>query len=79
MKTLTDSFGNPIRTLCEICENSVPNYRDKGCDWSMSFKPVAGWDALMKPLNIGGRQVESYRVFSCPKYRKEPPRRLLAE
>lgn len=79
MRTLTDSFGNPIRTLCDICCNAVPNGRDHGCEWSVSFLPVPGWDALFKPVSMGDKKVDSYRVYSCPRYLKEPPRKIIVE
>lgn len=68
--------GTRVKTLCELCQNAVPNYINRGCEWSMYFKPVPNWDALRSEHLMGGKRVESYAVQDCPKYLPDPPRRV---
>lgn len=75
MRKLVDGCGVPIRTLCELCLNAVPNGRDHGCEWSITLQPVPGWDALYSPIKISGQFVDSYKVLSCPRYQREPTRK----
>ena len=51
-------------SLCWTCVNSVPRLEEKrGCEWSILFQDVPGWDAK--------RTGTSVKVRSCPKYKKE--------
>ena len=60
-------------TLCWSCEHACG-----GCSWSDDLVPVKGWVAQSKPIHVGrtqfteARDEESYFVFSCPRYKKEP-------
>ena len=57
-------------TLCWRCKNAVPS-QNCGCSWSKEFKPVEGWTAERKNLNIShGKAIESYAVIKCPKFEK---------
>ena len=56
-------------TLCWDCKNSTNN----GCEWSMSFKPVEGWNAVPSAILGGGandKYTDSYLVLECPKFEK---------
>ena len=58
--------------LCWDCKNAVPGIQ-KGCPWSREFKPVKGWSAERRDLEINrcrdGR-IESYLVLGCPLFDK---------
>lgn len=67
--------GFPIsRTLCEVCQNAVPDNMSRGCEWSRSATPVPGWDAMFAPLLVSDHMSDSYRVRSCPKFVLDYPR-----
>ena len=56
-------------TLCWDCKNSTNN----GCEWSMSFKPVEGWNAVPSAILVGGandKYTDSYLVLECPKFER---------
>ncbi len=59
-------------TLCWTCSKAVPKADSygryiRGCSWSISLKPVEGWDAVpCKKDNL-----HSYHVISCPLYAQE--------
>ena len=56
-------------TLCWDCKNSTNN----GCEWSRSFKPVEGWNAVPSAILVGGgndKYTDSYLVLDCPKFEK---------
>ena len=69
--------GTPVRTLCEVCQNAVPNKIDRGCEWSISFQPVPNWNAVLRKLTMGGKRVDSYAVHECPRYIPDAPRNIL--
>lgn len=46
-------------SLCWDCKNAVG-----GCEWSQSFTPVDGWEAI--PRTIGNE--DSFCVIKCPKF-----------
>lgn len=59
------------QTLCWRCANEVPDREgERGCTWSRSGVPVAGWEAVRRDLRLGrlsdGVKLESYRVQKCP-------------
>lgn len=62
-------------TLCWECVNAVPvngthGCYANGCPWSVSFKPVDGWEA--KPTRIKSHEQisnKSYEVYKCPLFR----------
>lgn len=59
------------QTLCWRCANAVPDREGgRGCTWSRSGIPVAGWEAVRRDLRLGrlsdGVKLESYRVQKCP-------------
>lgn len=74
MITVKHENGFPIRTICEICQNAVPNGKDRGCEWSMYFRPVPNWTARFSPIAMDKRMVESYAVEDCPRFIQDPPR-----
>lgn len=51
------------QTLCWYCKNACG-----GCSWSKSFKPVKGWTATYRPVNIFKRLADSYFVHECPEF-----------
>ena len=56
-------------TLCWDCKNSTNN----GCEWSRSFKPVEGWNAVPSAILVGGandKYTGSYLVLECPKFER---------
>ena len=56
-------------TLCWDCKNSANN----GCEWSRSFKPVEGWNAVPSAILVGGandKYTDSYLVLECPKFER---------
>lgn len=56
-------------TLCWDCKNSTNN----GCEWSRSFKPVEGWNAVPSAILVGGandKYTDSYLVLECPKFER---------
>lgn len=64
----------PPPTMCINCENSCPNpKKGTGCEWSILFKPVPGWEAIRKDIMLQrskAESLESYIVISCPKFVK---------
>ena len=46
-------------SLCWDCKNATG-----GCEWSQSFTPVDGWEAI--PRTIGNK--DSFCVIKCPKF-----------
>lgn len=55
-------------SLCWSCKNAVPGVR-KGCLWSREYKPVRGWDAERRDLEIDrcrNGKIVSYLVLGCP-------------
>lgn len=68
--------GTRVKTLCELCQNAVPNHIDRGCEWSIALKPVPNWEAISCWHSFGGKPVESFAVQKCPKYLPDPPRRV---
>lgn len=56
-------------TLCWDCKNATNN----GCEWSRSFKPVEGWNAVPSAILVGGandKYMDSYLVLECPKFER---------
>lgn len=51
---------------CWTCENC---YSD--CSWSRDFIPVKGWTAEKTFIPSNGEYAESYKIISCPEYKKE--------
>ncbi len=61
--------GASASTLCWHCQNAVPDADgERGCSWSREGKPVAGWEAEIRPLNLSKEQIISYCVRSCPEF-----------
>ncbi len=59
-----------VTTQCLVCENAYG-----GCRWSQDGQPIPGWDAVRNDLVDTVpifRQIESYVVLDCPKFRLEP-------
>jgi len=60
------------QTICPNCKHCCPNpIKGIGCEWSVNFQPVPGWNAIRKdiaPNHVGGRYISSYIVVSCPKF-----------
>lgn len=60
--------------LCWTCANACG-----GCEWSLRFEPVPGWDATptSRVLKVGGkgkgstRVASSFVIHSCPKFRRD--------
>lgn len=51
-------------TLCWSCVNACGR-----CPWSSkSHTPVEGWNAEKTLIKMADRNLESYRVISCPMY-----------
>ena len=58
-------------TLCWKCANAVPEKNEygeyiRGCEWSISGKPVPNWNAVPTEKCY----MQSYRVVSCSKFAK---------
>lgn len=64
----------PIGTLCNWCQNAVPNLRGRGCSWSRSLTPVVNWIATAVIRSQGGKQDTTYCVHECPQFQEEEPR-----
>lgn len=60
-------------SLCWQCKHAVPSLVKKtGCSWSISFKPIPGWDAKEVFSVRDGEKVPcGYMVKSCPQFEKE--------
>ena len=62
------------RSICPNCKNCVPNLEKRtGCEWSVAFRPVPGWNAVrndLRPLREGGQKLMSYAVLECPKFER---------
>lgn len=74
-KDLTPEEVRKCPTLCWSCQNAVPALNEegryiRGCPWSISQKPVKGWDAV--PCVTDG--LDTFHVENCPMYVKDPPR-----
>ena len=60
--------------LCWTCANACG-----GCEWSLRFEPVPGWDATptSRVLKVGGkgkggtRVASSFVIRACPKFRRD--------
>lgn len=68
------------QTLCWRCRNAVPDIHGNGCSWSRHFRPVKGWDAEMKPINVEPdsqrkKEIASYVVRSCPEFKPDERRK----
>ena len=81
-KQRSEQYVKP-QSLCWDCENAVPKIRDgqyvQGCDWSISLKPVDGWNAygrLYSPIASGEIRM-TYLVRSCPKFKRTKRRKSL--
>lgn len=62
-------------TLCWRCENAVPDpERGTGCPWSISGKPVDGWDAVRTFKSGAG---DCYYVRACPGFEPDRPREAI--
>ena len=48
-------------SLCWDCKNATG-----GCEWSQSFTPVDGWEAIPRTI----RDDDSFLVIKCPKFEK---------
>ena len=56
----------PESTICWRCKNALG-----GCSWSKNFKPVKGWEAVATKIDSNYKNgIESYKVITCPEYRK---------
>ena len=51
---------------CWTCEKCFG-----GCSWSRDFIPVEGWTAEETYIPENGEHAKSYKIISCPEYRKE--------
>ena len=49
-------------SLCWDCRNAVG-----GCEWSQSFTPVDGWEAIPRTI----RDDDSFLVIKCPKFEED--------
>ena len=49
-------------SLCWDCKNAVG-----GCEWSQSFTPVDGWEAIPRTI----RDEDSFCVIKCPKFEED--------
>ena len=72
--------GTKVHTLCWSCIHSVPRLVDgvyvHGCEWSLRFEPVEGWDAEPHSTKLSKEKtITSYHVKKCPKYVKESRKR----
>lgn len=56
------------KTLCWKCANAVPDARGHGCEWTVNYKPVPGWDASPTKLKNYKEIDESYLVERCPRF-----------
>ena len=62
------------KQLCWDCANACG-----GCEWSLRFEPVPGWDATptSRVLKVGGkgkggtRVASSFVIHYCPKFRRD--------
>lgn len=57
------SDGSVDYSLCWKCARA-----SNGCAWSISFKPVDGWDAEPTAINYNGRITDSFFVKDCPEF-----------
>lgn len=61
-------------TKCWDCAHAVPNYKEgHGCEWSIAYKPVPGWNAELRRIRISNSDtvvlwLDSYYVEDCPKF-----------
>ena len=58
-------------SLCWSCKHAVPNPRKgNGCEWSIGFRPVCGWEATKKEYRVPkcNELMISYHVHACPKF-----------
>ena len=57
--------------LCWKCQKACG-----GCSWSKSFIPIPGWTAQRHDVSMWpqGKEAESYRIYACPEFVKDPPR-----
>lgn len=53
-------------TLCWKCQNACG-----GCSWADCRIPVKGWNAKFRPILYAGKLVDSYFVYSCPKFKPD--------
>ena len=59
------------QSLCWQCKHAVPNPRKgNGCEWSIDFRPVRGWEATKKEYRVPkcNELMISYNVHACPKF-----------
>ena len=49
-------------SLCWDCKNATG-----GCEWSQSFTPVDGWEAIPRTI----RDEDSFCVIKCPKFEED--------
>lgn len=75
LPTWTESIGkgssNPRRkapSICWNCLHAVPNpEKGIGCEWSMYFRPVPGWEVEIRILPHIGK---TPNVRKCPKFKR---------
>lgn len=64
----------PTHSICPDCIHCCPcPPKGHGCEWSIAFKPVPGWDAIRRDISTPkGKEkfLVSYLVVSCPKFQK---------
>ena len=48
---------------CWVCSRACG-----GCEWSESFKPVKGWDAIPTIVKDSKGDFSSYIIKKCPKF-----------
>lgn len=66
--------GYPVGTLCEYCQNAIPDKRGHGCSWSRAFQPVKDWIATTVVRGYKDRNIQSFCVHECPEFLEEPYR-----
>ena len=59
-------------TLCWSCRRAYPG---NGCCWADKFEPVPDWCAGTKIRYDGDKKIVSYRVYTCPLFEKDMPRK----
>ena len=67
-KKIGSGYFNKKDQLCWSCDKAC----NGGCSWSARLEPVKGWEA--EPIKVkceSGRYIDSFRIRSCPLYRKE--------
>ena len=80
---MSEKKHNPFRrpaSLCWYCANAVPSAKT-GCNWSINFEPIDGWDAKvtddMHRNELGEESIaygkHAYLVKDCPEFVPDSP------